>query len=673
MSIPQSFIQELLARADVVDIVGRHVQLKKGGANFMGLCPFHGEKSPSFSVSPTKQFYHCFGCGASGDAIKFLTEYVGMTFMEAVKDLAQQYGLQVPEDDVSPQDRAKAAQMREQQATLSSVLEKAGVAYIRNLRSSERAIDYFKRRGVSGEIAKTFGLGYAPEGWRSLASVFPDYNDPLLVESGLVISGDAGDENAAGEAKRYDRFRDRVMFPIRNIKGECIGFGGRVLGDEKPKYLNSPETPVFSKGRELYGLFEARTALREHGYALVTEGYMDVVALAQLGFANAVATLGTACTAEHVQKLFRFTDSVVFSFDGDKAGRRAAHKALDAALPFASDTRTVKFLFLPAEHDPDSYVREHGKEGFAACVSKAVPLSRFLLEAAGEGCDLDTAEGRAHMASNARPLWSLLPDGALKPQMLAEIADQVMIDSRELLQLWQPAPPARKGGYKNNSTSRPFDKGYRPNTSKDMGSPQEISDFPDYHPANLREDPNDTSSERADFYFAPPAAEPSRKFGRSFDSGKGATSRAPRRVTGRILPASREDRVLRQLLTEPQTWDRLSSEEHHLLLVLPPPHGPLFTWLESQLHEHGPQPWAALRQALRGHDHEHYAVAQLSQMLEGVESDWGEIHGILTQLRRMKRDGEISELAARATTEPAVLERLRELMAQSRAEKTALK
>ena len=673
MSIPQSFIQELLARADVVDIVGRHVQLKKGGANFMGLCPFHGEKSPSFSVSPTKQFYHCFGCGASGDAIKFLTEYVGMTFMEAVKDLAQQYGLQVPEDDVSPQDRAKAAQMREQQATLSSVLEKAGVAYIRNLRSSDRAIDYFKRRGVSGEIAKTFGLGYAPEGWRSLASVFPDYNDPLLVESGLVISGDAGDENAAGEAKRYDRFRDRVMFPIRNIKGECIGFGGRVLGDEKPKYLNSPETPVFSKGRELYGLFEARTALREHGYALVTEGYMDVVALAQLGFANAVATLGTACTAEHVQKLFRFTDSVVFSFDGDKAGRRAAHKALDAALPFASDTRTVKFLFLPAEHDPDSYVREHGKEGFAACVSKAVPLSRFLLEAAGEGCDLDTAEGRAHMASNARPLWSLLPDGALKPQMLAEIADQVMIDSRELLQLWQPAPPARKGGYKNNSTSRPSDKGYRPNTPKDIGSPQEISDFPDYHPANLREDPNDTSSERADFYFAPPAAEPSRKFGRSFDSGRGATSRAPRRVTGRILPASREDRVLRQLLTEPQTWDRLSSEEHHLLLVLPPPHGPLFTWLESQLHEHGPQPWAALRQALRGHDHEHYAVAQLSQMLEGVESDWGEIHGILTQLRRMKRDGEISELAARATTEPAVLERLRELMAQSRAEKTALK
>jgi DNA primase len=431
MAIPQTFIQELLARADVVDIVGRYVQLKKGGANFMGLCPFHGEKSPSFSVSPSKQFYHCFGCGKNGNAISFLMEHGGMNFVEAVKDLAQQYGLQVPEDDVSPQDRARAAQMREQQATLTSVLEKAGIAYIKALRNSERAIDYFKGRGVSGEVAKTFGLGYAPEGWRSLASVFPDYNDPLLVESGLVITGEPGEENQAGEAKRYDRFRDRVMFPIRNVKGECIGFGGRVLGDDKPKYLNSPETPVFSKGRELYGLFEARSALREHGYALVTEGYMDVVALAQLGFANAVATLGTACTADHVQKLFRFTDSVVFSFDGDGAGRRAARKALDAALPFATDVRTVKFLFLPAEHDPDSYIREHGKEGFAAYVSKAVPLSRFLLEAAAEGCDLDTAEGRAHMASNARPLWNLMPDGALKRQLLAEIADKVLIDSRE--------------------------------------------------------------------------------------------------------------------------------------------------------------------------------------------------------------------------------------------------
>ena len=401
VTIPQTFIQELLARADVVEIVGRYVQLKKGGANFMGLCPFHGEKSPSFSVSPTKQFYHCFGCGKNGNAISFLIDHAGMTFVEAVKDLAQQYGMQVPEDDASPQDRARAAEQREKQATLTDVLEKAGDAYRKHLRTSPRAIDYLKGRGLSGEIAKQFGLGYAPEGWRTLASVFPNYDDPLLAESGLVIVNEEDD-------KRYDRFRDRIMFPIRNVKGECIGFGGRVLGDEKPKYLNSPETPVFHKGRELYGLYEARHALRDAGYVLVTEGYMDVVALAQLGFPNAVATLGTACTPEHVQKLFRFTDSVVFSFDGDAAGRRAARKALDGALPHASDVRSVKFLFLPAEHDPDSFIREFGNEAFARYVSEAVPLSRFLIEAAGEGCDLDQRRrprppGQQRQATLERP------------------------------------------------------------------------------------------------------------------------------------------------------------------------------------------------------------------------------------------------------------------------------
>ncbi|MEO7952684.1 MAG: DNA primase [Polaromonas sp.] len=664
MAIPQSFIQELLVRADVVDIVGRYVQLKKGGANFMGLCPFHGEKSPSFSVSPTKQFYHCFGCGKNGNAISFLMDHAGMTFIEAVKDLAQQYGLQVPEDDVSPQDRAKAAQMREQQATLTSVLEKAGLAYIKHLRSADKAIAYFKGRGLSGEIAKTFGLGYAPEGWRSLASVFPDYNDPLLVESGLVIAGEAGEENAQGEAKRYDRFRDRVMFPIRNIKGECIGFGGRVLGDEKPKYLNSPETPVFSKGRELYGLFEARTALREHGYALVTEGYMDVVALAQLGFANAVATLGTACTAEHVQKLFRFTDSVVFSFDGDSAGRRAARKALDAALPFASDVRTVKFLFLPAEHDPDSFIREHGKEGFAAYIGKAVPLSKFMLEAAAEGCDLDTAEGRAHMASKARPLWSLLPDGALKPQLLAEIADQVMIDSRELLQLWQPAPAGRKDNYKNNSRQRPLDKGYKAKTPTNADPGHDFPEFAGY-PMDLRDEADYSSSEP---HFAPPPVA-SGKFSRPAMG----SSRAPRRVAGRVLPASREDRVLRLLLTEPQSWDRLSTEEHHLLLALPAPHGPLFAWLEAQLHEHGPQPWAALREALRGHAHEHHAVLQFAEVLEGVDYDWGETRRILNELLDLAQAKERTELAARAATDPAAFERLRKLTEQLRVRKAGHK
>ena len=652
MAIPQTFIQELLARADIVDIVGRHVQLKKGGANFMGLCPFHGEKSPSFSVSPAKQFYHCFGCGKNGNAISFLMDHAGMSFVESVKDLAQQYGLQVPEDDVSPQDRAKAAHMRQQQATLTSVLEKAGKAYISHLRSSPKAIDYFKGRGLSGEIAKTFGLGYAPEGWRSLASVFPDYNDALLVESGLVITSEAGDENAHGEAKRYDRFRDRVMFPIRNVKGECIGFGGRVLSDEKPKYLNSPETPVFSKGRELYGLFEARTALREHGYALVTEGYMDVVALAQMGFANAVATLGTACTADHVQKLFRFTDSVVFSFDGDSAGRRAARKALDAALPFATDVRSVKFLFLPAEHDPDSFVREHGKDGFAQAVLGAMPLSKFMLEAAAEGCDLDTAEGLARMTSQVGPLWLQLPEGAFKKQMLATIADKALLDARDLQDVWQPAHKNGKSAYyKNSSGLRPNNVRYNPNSSindasrgagtdghGDVGDAKGSSDDAHSYSSHTAYNPQgeDYASSEPDFGPSPTA-------GRQLLGQPAPFSQSPsfpqpgrtvRRTPGRMTPASREDRVLRLLLTETLSWDKLSAEEHVLLCSLPAPHGLLFAWLESQLQEHGPQPWAALREGLRGHPHESHAVLQLAQMPEGVQGDWSEVQGILDELLR---------------------------------------
>ena len=623
----------------------------------MGLCPFHGEKSPSFSVSPAKQFYHCFGCGKNGNAIGFLMDHAGMSFIEAVKDLAQQYGLQVPEDDVSPQDRAKAAQMREQQASLSSVLEKAGVAYIKALRNSPKAIDYFKGRGLSGEIAKTFGLGYAPEGWRSLASVFPDYNDALLVESGLVITGEPDGENAQKtsqkEAKRYDRFRDRVMFPIRNVKGECIGFGGRVLSDEKPKYLNSPETPVFSKGRELYGLFEARTALREHGYALVTEGYMDVVALAQMGFANAVATLGTACTAEHVQKLFRFTESVVFSFDGDSAGRRAARKALDAALPFATDVRTVKFLFLPAEHDPDSYIRAHGKEGFAEMVAKSLPLSKFMLQAAAEDCDLDTAEGLARLTSQVGPMWVKLPEGAFKKQMLAAIAEKVQMDSRDLEQAWQPAQNSYKDGYrdsyKNSSYSRPKTGGYSPKTPSKSPQNDGNETFAGYPDAQDYAGSYEADYSNSEPHFSTPVA--------AFTSA----TKPARRVAGRMLPASREDRVLRLLLTEPKSWDLLNAEEQHLLCALPAPHGALFAWLESQIHEHGAQPWAAMREGLRGHAHESHAIAQLSQIPEGIEGDWNEVRSIINQLVKLKHQEEMKELAQRAATDPQAMQRYKEL------------
>ena len=435
--IPPSFIQDLLSRVDIVDVVSRHVQLKKGGANLSGLCPFHAEKSPSFTVSPSKQFYHCFGCGASGDAIRFMTEYSGMSFIDAVKDLAQQVGMTVPDDHVSPAEREQAAAQKQRRATLTDVLAKAAEGYRKQLKASPRAIDYLKGRGLSGVIAAHFGLGYAPEGWRPLASMFPDYDDPLLEESGLVIAKD--EEGDGSDVKRYDRFRDRIMFPIRSVQGDVIGFGARVLDRGEPKYLNSPETPVFSKGRELYGLFEGRAAMRERGHALVVEGYMDVVALAQSGIGNAVATLGTACTAEHLQKLFRFTDSVVFSFDGDKAGRRAAARALEASLPHATDTRTIRFLFLPPEHDPDSYVREFGPEAFQQRIDEAVPLSRQLAELAGEGNDLDTAEGRAHMLATAKPLWSAMPSGALKRQLLAQFTQLGHLEAGELAAMWEGA------------------------------------------------------------------------------------------------------------------------------------------------------------------------------------------------------------------------------------------
>lgn len=449
--IPQSFIQDLLNRVDIVDVVGRYVQLKKGGANYMGLCPFHNEKSPSFTVSPTKQFYHCFGCGAHGTAIGFLIEYSGLGFVEAVKDLAQGVGMTVPDQDRLPP--AQRAEAQAKSLALSDVMAKASDFYRHQLRGAQHAIAYLKGRGLTGEVAAKFGLGYAPDGWDSLRAVFPDYQAHELVESGLVIDKS---EEAGGGRKRYDRFRDRIMFPIRNVKGQVIGFGGRVLDGGEPKYLNSPETPLFQKGSELYGLFEARQAIREAGYALVTEGYMDVVALAQLGFPQAVATLGTACTPTHVQKLLRQTDQVIFSFDGDAAGRRAARRALDACLPHATDDKIIKFLFLPAEHDPDSYIRERGAEAFETQVKEAMPLSQFLLKEVLQDNDLGTSEGRARAQFDAKPLLQAMPPSALRLQIVRSLANATQTSPAEietLFELQQPVARAKRAPPKAKRTA----------------------------------------------------------------------------------------------------------------------------------------------------------------------------------------------------------------------------
>ena len=441
--IPQTFITDLLNRVDIVDVVGRYVQLKKGGANYMGLCPFHSEKSPSFTVSPTKQFYHCFGCGAHGTSIGFLIEYSGMGFVDAVKDLAQGVGMVVPDNDDKIPPLQRAANQAQAMA-LSDAMTQACDYYRGQLRGAQNAIAYLKNRGLTGEVAARFGMGYAPSGWDNLRSVFPDYEALALVESGLVI--DKVDEDG-GNKKRYDRFRERIMFPIRNTKGQVIGFGGRVLDHGEPKYLNSPETPLFQKGFELYGLFEARQAIRDAGYVLVTEGYMDVVALAQLGFPQAVATLGTACTSTHVQKLLRQTDTVIFSFDGDKAGRRAARRALEACLPQVSDNKTIKFLFLPQEHDPDSFVRERGAEAFEQEIAEAMPLSQFLLREVSADHDLSTPEGRARIQFDAKPLLQSMTPTSLRLQIvrgLASLTESTPAEIEGLFELAKPVSVARK-------------------------------------------------------------------------------------------------------------------------------------------------------------------------------------------------------------------------------------
>jgi DNA primase len=438
--IPQSFIQELLNRVDIVDVVERHVPLKKAGANYQACCPFHSEKSPSFTVSPTKQFYHCFGCGAHGSAIGFLMEYSGLPYPEAIEELARQAGMTVPREDFTPE----MAQRRQQAASLTELMTRAANHYKQQLKKTPRAIDYLKGRGLSGEVAARFGIGYAPDGWQGLRDAFDDYEAPGLNECGLVIDAEASDGKEKG--RRYDRFRDRIMFPIFDARNNVIGFGGRVLDKGEPKYLNSPETPLFSKGRELYGLTQARTAIRDDGFVLVVEGYMDVVALAQFGVGNAVATLGTATTADHIHKLFRQTDRIVFCFDGDRAGRKAAWRALESALTELADGRSASFLFLPPEHDPDSFVREQGADRFRQLALSAQPLSEYLLHELEARCDTHSAEGRAQLVTEAKPLVTQVPAGALRTQLLHLLAPAVGLSAAELAEACGLRMP-RRGNY----------------------------------------------------------------------------------------------------------------------------------------------------------------------------------------------------------------------------------
>ncbi len=428
--IPNDFIQTLLSRVDIVEVIDRYVPLKKAGANYAACCPFHSEKSPSFTVSPSKQFYHCFGCGAHGTAIGFLMEHGARSFPEAVEELARDAGLEVPREE-----RPGDAQRRAEGAGLAEILRDAARFYRASLKEAPRAIAYLKGRGLTGAIAARFGVGYAPDAWQPLAAAFPSYDDTALETAGLVIVGDGG--------KRYDRFRDRIMFPIHDTRGQVIGFGGRVLDRGEPKYLNSPETPLFSKGRELYGLYQARAAIRDSGRVVVVEGYMDVVALAQHGIDYAVATLGTATTPAHVQKLFRMTDTVVFCFDGDNAGRKAAWRALENALPVLADGKEAAFLFLPEGMDPDDYVRRRGKAAFEALLQDATPLSEFMLAEVARQHAPSTAEGRAAFVAAVRPLLAQLSAPILRAVLRRRVAELAGLPEAELDGLLGHAPAAQ--------------------------------------------------------------------------------------------------------------------------------------------------------------------------------------------------------------------------------------
>ena len=434
--IPQTFLDNLLDRVDIVEVVDRRVKLKKAGKNYTARCPFHDEKTPSFSVNPDKQFYYCFGCGAGGNALGFVMDYDNVDFPQAVDTLAGTVGLEVPRETAPGGPGRK--QQEQGNKPLYALMEQVATYYKQQLRQHPKrdsAVTYLKGRGLSGEIARQFDLGFAPPGWDNLLSSLGADEDQrkLLMQAGMLVENESG--------RIYDRFRDRVMFPIRDQRGRVIAFGGRVLGDDKPKYLNSPETAIFQKGRELYGLYQAKKANRKLDRVLVVEGYMDVIALAQHGILNATATLGTATSHAHLERLYRICPEVVFCFDGDEAGRKAAARALEATLPSMQDGRQARFLFLPEGQDPDDAVRQGGAQGFQQLLEGASPLEDFLFEHVGQGLDTTTLDGRARFSKLALPFIRQLPDGVFKQLMFQALADRTGLELTSLMKLEAPPPP----------------------------------------------------------------------------------------------------------------------------------------------------------------------------------------------------------------------------------------
>ena len=489
--IPQKFIDDLLDRVDIVEVIDRRVKLKKTGKNFSACCPFHDEKTPSFSVNPGKQFYYCFGCGAGGNALGFLMDYERQEFPEAVESLAQTVGLQVPKEELRP----GQAPPQDTNRPILEQLEQATRFYEHSLRGhaeAKRAVAYLKGRGLSGEIARAFRLGFAPPGWDNLLQTADNDAQQIkrLTDGGMLVTNDRG--------RTYDRFRDRIVFPILDARGRVIAFGGRVLGDDKPKYLNSPETPVFHKSRELYGLYQARKSERSLTRIVVVEGYMDVIALAQYGIGYAVATLGTATSEAHMERLFRHVPEVVFCFDGDEAGRKAAFRALESTLPVMQDGRQARFLFLPDGEDPDSLVRARGAEHLEHLFTSATPLENFLFDWVAQDLDISTLDGRARFSKQAAPYVHLIPEGVFKTLMYQSLADRTGIDIDSLKRLQAPLPDrraepsdsARASATENTGSYQDFDYGHPPPDENAPPPDLEIETYTDAEVASLEDSRN---------------------------------------------------------------------------------------------------------------------------------------------------------------------------------------
>jgi DNA primase len=651
--IPQSFIDDLLARTDIVGVIESRVPLKRAGRNYSACCPFHKEKSPSFTVSPDKQFYYCFGCGATGNAIGFLMDYEKRAFPEAVEELAGRAGLTVPHEQ--GEDDGAAQRLRALYAVLDDA-EKFFREQLRHASTRDRAVDYLKGRGLTGEIARRYALGYAPPGWDNLLNALgkDETRRTQLVTLGLLIRRDE---------RVYDGFRDRVMFPIRDLRGRVIAFGGRVIGDGKPKYLNSPESPVFHKGRELYGLHEAKQAARTLDMLIVVEGYMDVIALAQQGITGAVATLGTSCTGDHVDLLFRHTARVLFCFDGDNAGRRAAWRAIEATLPRLHDGREARVLFLPEGEDPDTLVRRIGPDAFRDLCAHAPGLDDALLAHLAEGIDLQRTDGRARLASLARPLLAQVPGEVMRALMTRKLADLAQVDIR-LLEAPHPAvaaghaPAGASAGASNSAVGR----------GQDHPPADYPPDYPDHYPGN---------GDFPDDYPAPPPDDFPAGAGQRRSARPGARPGTARRPgpprRGPLPPAAQ---IVRRLLLAPELAHALRLPED--LAEIDEPGMDLLRACLAVLTESGQPSVAVLFGRLRGTPHEE-ALANLARLEFLEESLDGqavqaalprEIDGALRQLELTWLDHRIGQELRRP--EGPDRDRLNGLYARQMALKQAL-